>query len=157
MMNWRIALVSLAGLAVGCNNSTVTDYGAYDDGIVDPGATNGGNGTNGGTNSPDSDGDGLTDAEELELGTNPNNPDSDGDGWSDGEEVDGNTNPLQGDDHPYQGGWAIADCHNDIVPTGDNRMGDISQAFTLGDQYGDWVELHDFCDREVVLIGAAFW
>ncbi|MCA9772549.1 MAG: hypothetical protein KC466_09070 [Myxococcales bacterium] len=36
---------------------------------------------------PDSDGDGLTDAEEATLGTNPNNPDSDGDRVWDGEEV----------------------------------------------------------------------
>ena len=35
----------------------------------------------------DSDGDGLSDAEEQRLGTDPNNPDSDGDGISDGEEV----------------------------------------------------------------------
>ena len=34
----------------------------------------------------DSDGDGLTDAEELALGTNPNNPDTDGDGVADGED-----------------------------------------------------------------------
>ena len=35
----------------------------------------------------DSDMDGLTDAEELALGTDPNNPDTDGDGFSDGVEV----------------------------------------------------------------------
>jgi len=35
----------------------------------------------------DSDLDGLTDAEELALGTDPNNPDTDGDGFSDGVEV----------------------------------------------------------------------
>ncbi len=35
----------------------------------------------------DSDGDGLTDAEELALGTDPLNPDTDGDGFSDGVEV----------------------------------------------------------------------
>jgi hypothetical protein len=35
----------------------------------------------------DSDNDGLTDAEELRLGTDPNNPDSDRDGLSDGYEV----------------------------------------------------------------------
>jgi outer membrane protein OmpA-like peptidoglycan-associated protein len=38
-------------------------------------------------NSLDRDGDGLTDARELELGTDPDNPDTDGDGLSDGEEV----------------------------------------------------------------------
>lgn len=36
---------------------------------------------------PDSDGDGLTDAEERALGTDPRNPDTDGDGLLDGEEV----------------------------------------------------------------------
>ncbi len=35
----------------------------------------------------DSDGDGLSDAEELRLGTDPNNADTDGDGISDGQEV----------------------------------------------------------------------
>ncbi|MCG8374244.1 MAG: OmpA family protein [Balneolales bacterium] len=38
-------------------------------------------------NSADSDGDGLSDSEEAELGTDPNNSDSDGDGLSDGDEV----------------------------------------------------------------------
>jgi len=37
----------------------------------------------------DSDGDGLTDAEERALGTDPNNPDTDGDGLPDGWEVHG--------------------------------------------------------------------
>jgi len=32
----------------------------------------------------DSDGDGLSDEEEAEIGTDPNNPDTDGDGFSDG-------------------------------------------------------------------------
>jgi hypothetical protein len=36
----------------------------------------------------DSDGDGIPDDREAELGTNPNNPDTDGDGFTDGEEVD---------------------------------------------------------------------
>lgn len=46
---------------------------------------------------PDSDGDGLTDAEEAALGTNPNNPDSDGDSLSDGAEVNLGSNPLLAD------------------------------------------------------------
>ena len=46
----------------------------------------------------DSDGDGLTDKFELEIGTDPNNPDTDSDGLSDGEEVlRRNTDPLNPD------------------------------------------------------------
>ncbi|HEO72324.1 MAG TPA: carboxypeptidase regulatory-like domain-containing protein [Candidatus Hydrogenedentes bacterium] len=42
----------------------------------------------------DSDGDGLTDEEEIELGTNPRNPDTDYDGMPDGWEVDNGLDPL---------------------------------------------------------------
>jgi len=46
----------------------------------------------------DSDNDGLTDAEEKTLGTDPNNPDTDGDGLFDGEEVKVyKTDPLNPD------------------------------------------------------------
>lgn len=45
----------------------------------------------------DSDGDGLSDAREAELGTDPNNPDSDGDGINDGDEVTLGTDPNNTD------------------------------------------------------------
>ena len=45
----------------------------------------------------DSDSDGLTDAVEATLGTDPQNPDSDSDGLLDGEEVTLGTDPLSND------------------------------------------------------------
>src|SRR5216683_3821885 len=45
----------------------------------------------------DTDGDGLTNLQEFQLGTDPRNPDTDGDGVSDGEEVRRGTNPLTPD------------------------------------------------------------
>jgi thiol-disulfide isomerase/thioredoxin len=51
----------------------------------------------GGCLSFDSDDDGLTNAEEEELGTNPDKADSDGDGIDDADEVDGGTDPTEAD------------------------------------------------------------
>jgi Bacterial TSP3 repeat len=51
-------------------------------------------------NDPDTDGDGLIDGEEVFLGTDPTNSDTDGDGSSDLEEEQAGTSPLDPDDHP---------------------------------------------------------
>src|SRR4051794_24879513 len=48
----------------------------------------------------DADGDGLSDEEEADLGTDPADADSDGDGVSDGAEVDAGTDPLDPNDAP---------------------------------------------------------
>ena len=81
-----------------------TDDGTVDDGVedqnrngaIDPGETD--------PNDPsddvpvvDSDGDGLPDDVEDELGTDPQNPDTDGDGIGDGDEVRNGTDPLDAD------------------------------------------------------------
>lgn len=48
-------------------------------------------------NEGDPDGDGLSTAQELELGTDPDRADSDGDGLDDGDEVERETDPLNPD------------------------------------------------------------
>ena len=66
----------------------------------------GGGGGGGGTSPPsarDTDGDGLTDAEEEFYGTDPNNPDTDGDGFSDFEEIVAGTDPLDPTNYPGEG------------------------------------------------------
>ncbi len=45
-------------------------------------------------NNPDTDGDGLDDGFEISIGTDPNNPDTDDDGWSDKIELTYGSNPL---------------------------------------------------------------
>ena len=63
------------------------------DGVTDVDEIN--NGTD--PNDPDSDDDGLSDGEEESNGTNPNDPDSDNDGLSDGEEESNSTDPNDPD------------------------------------------------------------
>ena len=51
----------------------------------------------------DSDGDGLTDDEEAELGTDPDRADTDADGFADGDEVDSGSDPVDPDSYPGDG------------------------------------------------------
>jgi hypothetical protein len=134
-MKWAFGVLVL--LSIGCGTEGGKDI---DDGV-------------------DSDGDGLTDVEEEELGTDPNLDDSDGDEFSDGEEVKAGTDPLDFHDHPYYGGWPKDGCADDVVPTGgDYIIGSVAHDFKLLDQYGktEKVRLYDFCDHTVLLVSSAF-
>lgn len=104
----------------------------------------------------DPDKDGLADAGEAALGSDPGNPDSDDDGFNDGDEAAENTNPMDAEDHPYLGGWKIGACRDDIEPTG-QAEGEVAGDFELMDQFDEKVSLHDFCDRVVLMVFAAFW
>jgi hypothetical protein len=103
----------------------------------------------------DTDGDGLTDAEEEALGSDPTKVDTDGDGWDDGVEESYYTDPADRNDHPYTGGWPIDSCRNDLQPTG-MAEGDVINDVALLDQYGEEIRLHDFCDHTVLIEHAGF-
>jgi len=67
----------------------------------------------------DSDGDGLTDAQELQLGTDPNKKDTDGDGLSDYDEVTKyRTDPLKADTDGdgYADGVEVQKGYNPLGP-----------------------------------------
>ena len=104
----------------------------------------------------DADADGLPDGGEVALGSDRANPDSDGDGFLDGAEADVSANPIDPADHPFEAGWQMDACRNDLTPEGWS-VGDVSNDFGLLDQFGETVRLHDFCDQAVFLVFAAFW
>ena len=75
----------------------------------------------------DTDGDGLPDMQEIQLGTNPQNPDSDGDGVSDKQELDNGTDPL----NPDTDGDGLSD--GDEIRWGTNPKAIDSDGDTLSD------------------------
>jgi outer membrane protein OmpA-like peptidoglycan-associated protein len=86
---------------------------------------------------PDTDGDGLTDGEEVKIyGTNPNNPDTDGDGLSDGDEV-----------HKYHTNPLLADTDGDGISDGDEVLKyhtDPLNKDTDGDGISDYDEIFKY-------------
>lgn len=108
----------------------------------------------------DTDGDGLTDAEEAALGTDPANPDSDDDGISDGDEVNvWGSDPLNLDsdgDTLYDGGELIygtsilnPDTDGDEISDGDEVYfieTDPTNPDTDGDGVSDGQEVRNGTD-----------
>ncbi len=106
-------------------------------------------------NGMDADGDGLTDREELDLGSDPQNPDTDADGLKDGEEVHTyRTDPLSVDTEgdglsdgdevlKYRTDPLISDTDKDLLSDGEeiNRQTDPLIPDTDADGLNDGVEI----------------
>ncbi|MDE0805067.1 MAG: hypothetical protein OSA99_17305, partial [Acidimicrobiales bacterium] len=84
---------------------------------------------------PDTDGDGLTDGEEVQIGTDPTSSDTDGDGHSDLTELEGFT--LPGGTTVWYPDPNIADSNEDGIP--DSIEWDITGSGAPSDSDGDGV------------------
>ena len=91
----------------------------------------------------DTDGDGIADGEEVERGIDPLNIDSDGDGYSDGDEVAEGSDPADEDDMIFEGGFpynptAVEDCDDDDF-SGRAEVGDLLPCGVFINQWEeDW-------------------
>ncbi len=111
-------------------------------------------GGNGGGSSPDADddGDGFTNAEEEEAGTNPDYAFS----------------------RPYTGGYNVGFCDTPPEPTGATgtasmvyegttyewptlAVGDVPPNITMMDQHGEQVDLYSFCGKNIMIAMSAGW
>ena len=120
----------------------------------------------------DGDGDGLSDMQEADLGTDPSKPDTDGDGLSDLEEVNLETDPLVMDtdedgytdfeeNHAgsdpidsasviYKGGWPYNPSKDEIEDPGwdsEPANGTTLPEYIAMDQHEEMVNLYDFVGR----------
>ena len=125
-----------------------------------------------GTESVDSDGDGLSDSQESELGTDPSSADSDDDSIEDADEVELGTDPLAADSDEdgyldawevaegsdptdaeskiYTGGWPYnpnKDAIEDPGFSGSAAEGETLPRFAWVDQFGDTVDIYDFAGQ----------
>lgn len=110
---------------------------------------------------PDSDADGLVDGAEVARGTDPLAPDTDGDGYSDRDEVHEGTDPLDASSRIYTGGWPYV-FDKSQIPTDSGSFRQVGAPFLrmkLVDPYGETVDLFDFynADKPVVIDISAEW
>ena len=154
---WWVLLVALGFVLGGCpaNDDDDDDEGADTDGDGLSDADEATLGTD--PTLADTDGDGLDDGEEVDLGTDPVSMDTDGDTFIDPLEINENFDPLDGEDIPYIGGYGGRDiCVEDSAPAA-YSPGDTVSDFTLNDQHGQAVTLSDFCGRAVFIEAGANW
>ncbi len=129
------------------------------------GGSGGGTGGSGGSGGGgDDDGDGLSNLEEAELGTDPDSADTDGDGYSDYEEVEAGSDPTDEDDRIYEGGWPYQSDKDSFggVSSWESSApyeGEQAPRITAPDQHGDAVDLYDFAGhgKPVVIDISAGW
>lgn len=97
--------------------------------------------------SADSDGDGLSDKEEVEVGSDPTLADTDGDSYLDAWEVAEGTDPADPESRIYKGYWPYnPDKDSVTAPTWeDGSYTEDSQLprFAFVDQFGDYLDIYD--------------
>jgi hypothetical protein len=105
---------------------------------------------------PDTDGDGLADSFEEEVGTDPEADDSDGDGFLDGDEWSEFSDPMNEFDFAYEGGYGHFPFPEDLAGEG-TAVGDVMSDFTLVDAYGQEVQAYTFYGNVIHVFAAADW
>ena len=101
------------------------------------------------------DGDCMTDVEELAAGTDPKLVDGDGDGASDCDEVACGSDPKSAQEKCYACGWKRNDPKN-LVSDGAG-IGNVVNNIELPDQCGDQVSLWDFHGQYFIMYMTAAW
>jgi hypothetical protein len=115
----------LVGIAGDMDNDGMSDMWEMDHGL-DP--------QDAGDAGIDTDGDGLTNRQEFEAGTNPNNRDTDGDGSTDGAEIASGCDPLTPDCIVLNDDWTVTVNGQVVTPNNEGQF--IVRNIAAPDQFG---------------------
>jgi hypothetical protein len=104
--------------------------------------------------SHDTDMDGLSDLEEVLGGTDPRSADTDGDSYLDPWELDQGTDPTDPESRIYTGYWPYNPDKDALAHVDDVRdtVGAQIPRLQLVDQFGDTVDLYDFAGQDVPIV-----
>lgn len=159
-MTTRLFPLALFGFVLGCVESTKEEVDSDGDGLTDTQEEEFGSDPN----SADSDEDGVDDATEYEMGLDPNSVDSDGDGYEDSWEIAEGSDPADESSLIYKGGWPYQpdkDSYNAPTSTAetDSSLGSALPRFELMDQFGEQVDIYDFAGqgKYIVVDVSAMW
>lgn len=142
----------MRSLAVACPYLAIVAAG----GLMLLGCEEGPGGPGGPGGGTDSDGDGLYDSFEEEIGTDPEAEDSDGDTYLDGDEYLNYYKPWDDTDYPRVGDYPRYGQTDDISATGIEE-GDTVSDFSADDQYADGLHLYEFYGNVVLIEISADW
>ena len=104
----------------------------------------------------------------------PTQQDRDGDGFTDAAEEEAGTNPDSVYSYPIEfGNYNVGACNTEPIPTGPSQetsmsengmefswehygIDDVAENFVLKDQYGQDIELYNFCGQHIMLVIGSF-
>ncbi len=136
---WTVAAAAGALLAAGCGE--LADPDTDQEALVD------------------SDGDGLYDSFEDQIGTDPTLEDSDEDGYLDGDEWYAFSDPLDLEDYEYLDGednvvWPHHAYPAELAGTG-TEFGEVAAQFSLPDYWVQQVNLYSFYGNVIQIVSTA--
>jgi len=136
---WVALSVCAAFLMLGCTN--IGETGTNEEPLVD------------------TDGDGLFDSFEEQIGTDPTLEDTDEDGYLDGDEWYAFSDPLDAEDFDYLDGegnviWSHHAYPADLVGTG-TTMGEVATQFSLPDYWVQQVNLYSLYGNVIQIVSTA--
>jgi hypothetical protein len=103
------------------------------------------------SNLPDTDGDGLVDAFELHIGTDPGAVDTDGDYYDDYDEYSRYFDPKSADDFPYIGQYPRQALPSEPIEGSGWFEGQVSRSWSRPDQFGQMLHLNQFYGNVIMV------